>query len=360
MIYIILGTRAQLIKMAPVIQILERNKFSFKLLHTGQHFDSLNEICQDFGIKSPWQSLYEGKEVSSIGQALLWCSSMSFLLISNKFKAFVADEKANNLILVHGDTLSTLLGAALGKRSKIPVAHVESGLRSFNIGNPFPEEITRLITFKLSNIAFCPSKWAENNLINHSHLQTIHTEGNTITDSLKFIYNKETDYPTPAEPYGVISIHRFENIFFKKQFVKILDQIKTISKQYHLVFVLHPATRKQLEKLNLFSILQESPNIEFRPRTGYKNFIQLLSSCTFVISDGGSNQEELAILGKPTYLMRKSTERKDGLNKNIVLGEYSNEILSHFISHLDEFTYSPQKITTNPSQKIVSSLTQYL
>jgi len=359
MIYIVIGTRAQLIKMAPIIKLCETKGYPFTLLHTGQHFESLDEICKDFEINTTWQTLYHGKEVSTIWQAFLWCLSMSGLLISNKFYSQF-DNSKKNLILIHGDTLSTLLGAMLGKRFKIPVAHVESGLRSFNLFHPFPEEITRLLTFRLSNIAFCPSEWAKNNLSKYTHLETINTDGNTIIDSLNLISQRKTEYPIPAEPYGVISIHRFENIFFLKRFKSILDQIINLAKQYKLVFVLHPATRKRLNTTDYLKILGDNPNIELRPRTNYNNFITLLSSSKFVISDGGSNQEELSVFGIPTYLMRKSTERQDGLERNIVLGKYSFKKLSNFIQHLDDFSYPKKKIDSSPSEKILSALTQYL
>ena len=359
MIYIIIGTRAQLIKMAPIIQLCESKKLPFTLIHTGQHFESLDEICKDFVINSPWQSLYHGKEVSTLWQALLWSLSMARMLISNTFHSKFIDNRDNHLILVHGDTLSTLLGAILGKRYKISVAHVESGLRSFNLFHPFPEEIIRLLVFRLSDIAFCPSEWAKNNLHNHSQLEAINTNGNTIIDSLNYISQKETEYPVPAEPYGVISIHRFENIFFRKHFKRILDQIITLSEQFKLVFVMHPATRKRLQKTGYLTILDVTPNIELRPRTSYNNFITLLSSSKFVISDGGSNQEELSILGIPTYLMRKSTERQDGLEKNIVLGKFSEENLNHFIKHLDEFTFARETPQSSPSEKILASLASY-
>jgi UDP-N-acetylglucosamine 2-epimerase (non-hydrolysing) len=359
MIYIVIGTRAQLIKMAPVIRLCETKGYPFTLLHTGQHFESLDEICKDFEIKTSWHSLYKGKEVSTIWQAILWCLSMGRLLISNKFYSQFVDKKNKNLILVHGDTLSTLLGAMIGKRFKIPVAHVESGLRSFNLFHPFPEEIIRLLTFRLSNIAFCPSEWAKNNLQNYPHLDTINTNGNTIIDSLNYISQKETEYSIPSEPYGVISIHRFENIFFRKRFKNILDQIINLAKQYKLVFVLHPATRKRLDTTGYLKILDNNPNIELRPRTNYNNFITLLSSSKFVISDGGSNQEELSIFGIPTYLMRKSTERQDGLERNIVLGEYSSEILDNFILNLEHYSYPRKKIDSSPTEKILVSLKQY-
>ena len=352
MIYVILGTRAQLVKMAPVINLIEAKNWPIKLIHTGQHKESIDEICHDFKISADWHLLYrKSDEVKTISHALKW---LTFLITKIIFKPLSllpgADKSSNNIILVHGDTFSTVIGALLGKRLGIKVGHIESGLRSFNLFNPFPEEINRLITFRLMDIAFCPGQWAIDNLKKYN-IKKINTINNTLLDSLRIAYASEAEsgYMIPQHEYAVVSIHRFENIFLKKTFETIINQLLDISKEIHLVFILHPSTLKRLIKTGLITRIQNNKNISLRDRTGYFNFVKLISSCKFVITDGGSNQEELSYLNKPTFLMRKTTERQEGLNKNVFLGKLSKHSLVSFIDQIDNIERTKSILSQTPN-----------
>lgn len=178
MIYIILGTRAQLVKMAPVIKEIESRKWPLKLIHTGQHKEGLEELKTDFQITAEWQWLYEeSQEVKTIAHAFKWLAYLISAIIV-KPESLLPELRfpESNVILVHGDTFSTVLGALLGRRIGVKVAHIESGLRSFNFLNPFPEEINRILTFNLADIAFCPGPWAVNNLKAYKKLVKIDTK----------------------------------------------------------------------------------------------------------------------------------------------------------------------------------------
>lgn len=361
MIHCILGTRAQLVKMAPVIRAIERRDWSFQLIHTGQHKESMEALRRDFGIQTSWQLLNKGSEIKNKHQAIAWLAKLIVRIATNQ--VLLNQRLSNNdIILVHGDTFSTILGALIGKRLSIPVAHVEAGLRSFNLFNPFPEEINRLIAFRLSNIAFCPGQWALSNLKNYRKLKCVDTHHNTILDSLRFAL-KQKPVSNNIDNYGVISIHRFENIFIASRLRQIIKTLIAISQKYpfKLVFVLHPATYSRLEKQRLLHDLEFNDNIILKNRMGYVDFINLMAASQFVITDGGSNQEELHYLGIPTYLMRKTTERQEGLNDNIILGEYSSEKLARFLANLSQYS-RPRKylnISTSPSEMIVRHLEAY-
>jgi len=341
MIYVILGTRAQLIKMAPLIKQMQSKNYAFTLVHTGQHKESLAEILQDFNLDVAWHYLYSSKEeVKSIVHAVRWLIRL-FSQIILKPAQLLPDYQdyaaGQNIVLVHGDTFSTVIGALLAKRLGIKVGHIESGLRSFNLFEPFPEEINRLITFKLTDIAFCPGQWALDNLRRYSCIK-VNTENNTLWDALNYALTLPGDdsCPIPDQAFGIISIHRFENLFNRNRLTKIIQQITEISRSYYLVFVLHPSTEKRLQTMQLLDALQTNPNISVRKRTGYVNFVRLLAAGTFVITDGGSNQEELSYLNVPTFLMRRSTERQEGLNNNVVLGKLSDRSLLEFVAHLNK------------------------
>jgi UDP-N-acetylglucosamine 2-epimerase (non-hydrolysing) len=358
MIYVILGTRAQLVKMAPVIKEIEQRNWPLTLIHTGQHKEGLEELQKDFQLKTEWQPLYiKDQEVKTIPHALTWLIFLiTAVIIKPRSLLLDAKPSAHDVILIHGDTFSTVLGALIGKRTGIKVAHIESGLRSFNFLNPFPEEINRILTFNLADIAFCPGLWALDNLAGYNKLVKVNTENNTLLDSLKIALNppsKEINYPIPATEYVIVSIHRFENIFFTNRLKQIINQLVEVSDDYHLIFVLHPSTLKRLNKTGLINKLTANPNIELRERTGYFNFVRLLSHSRFVITDGGSNQEELAYLNIPTFLMRKTTERQEGLGKNVQIGNISAEKLRLFVNNINIQPKKNLSLPTGSPSKII-------
>jgi UDP-N-acetylglucosamine 2-epimerase (non-hydrolysing) len=357
MIYIILGTRAQLVKMAPVIKEIEQRNWPLTLIHTGQHKEGIEDLLKDFQLKTEWQWLYANEEeVKTISRAFGWLLTLiTAIIIKPDSLLLDCNSNEDNIILVHGDTFSTVLGALIGKRTGIKVAHIESGLRSFNFLNPFPEEINRILTFHLADIAFCPGQWALNNLKKYKKLTKIDTENNTLLDSLKLALSTPSIVTNkiPTTKYGVVSIHRFENIFFTRRFKEIINQLIDVSEQNYLIFVLHPSTRKQLIKIGLFEKLALNPNIELRERTGYFKFIQLLSQSQFVITDGGSNQEELSYLNIPTFLMRKATERQEGLNDNVKIGNISSNKLKTFISEVTLHEKKQVNLPLNSPSKII-------
>lgn len=362
MIYIILGTRAQLVKMAPIIKLLEEKKWPLKLIHTGQHKESIEDIASDFNIETDWYLIYNKKEeVKTILHAIKWLTVLATKLAFKTHSLLPNFEKSvDNIILVHGDTFSTIIGAILGKRLGVKVGHVESGLRSFNLLNPFPEEINRLITFKLTDIAFCPGQWAIDNLKRYN-IKKINTINNTLLDSLLLACNSapRSSYIIPEHEYAVVSIHRFENIFLRRNLEKIIDQLLHVAQEIYLIFILHPTTYKRLIKTGLIKRIEDNKNISLRERTGYFNFIKLIKSSSFVITDGGSNQEELSYLNKPTFLMRNTTERQEGLTKNVFLGKLSEESLISFLKITGSFkNENPSIIETldSPSEIICQEI----
>lgn len=343
-IHIILGTRAQLIKMAPVMRILQDEKINYNFIFTGQHRNTIDQIRQNFGIKKPDIILHKGKDITKIHQMFFWI--IKILLKSKEFL------RKGDLLITHGDTFSTLLGAIMGKRAKCRVIHIESGLRSTKLFHPFPEEITRRLTFRLSDYYFCPGKWALKNLKKHKG-EKINTYENTLYDSLQLILKKSSKIPIPQKKYCICSIHRFENIFKKKRFKQIIKILEEIPKTLKILFILHPPTKRQLEKWHI-----DVKNIELRPRYDYTDFIRLLKHSEFIITDGGSNQEESYYLGKPCLLLRKTTERREGLGENVVISKYDLTTIKQFIRHYDQNRYQKNrlKINKSPSQIIVNKL----
>jgi len=362
MIYCIIGTRAQLIKMAPVIASIEEKGWPLSVIHTGQHMISMDDLREDFALQTPWVYLIKKTEAKTVLSSFKWLAHLLFLTMFRAKKLIPNAKKSKDIVLVHGDTFSTVIGALLGKISGASVGHVESGLRSFNLWNPFPEEINRLITFSLSNKAYCPGDWAANNLKKSKHLELINTQQNTLIDSLNIAIKQINNEHMPRQEYAVVSIHRFENIYNQKRIQFIIDTVHDAAEISPIIFVMHPVTKKRLTKTGLLSSLQSNKNITLKERCGYIEFMALLAQSSFVITDGGSNQEELTYLKIPTLLMRKATERPEGLNENITLSNYSSKIAEDFLTSINKQTKSIIDISMpsiSPTKIILESLGQY-
>lgn len=363
MIYCIIGTRAQLIKMAPIIASIEEKGWPLSVIHTGQHMISMDDLREDFSLQTPWAYLIKKTEAKTVLSSLKWLIHILYLTVFRAKKIIPNAHHKKDIVLVHGDTFSTVIGALMGKLSGASVGHVESGLRSFNFLNPFPEELNRLITFSLSNKAYCPGDWAVSNLKKHKHLELVNTQQNTLLDSLNIAVKQIKKENTPSKKYAIVSIHRFENIYNKERFKFIIDAVHKASSIAPIIFVMHPVTQKRLAKTGLLSSLQSNKNITLKDRCGYIEFTALLAKSSFVITDGGSNQEELTYLKTPTLLMRKATERPEGLDANIILSNYSSAITDRFLastklSHKQEFDVAPP--TPSPTKLIINTLEQYV
>jgi UDP-N-acetylglucosamine 2-epimerase (non-hydrolysing) len=347
--------------MAPVILELESRGWSPHLILTGQHKETMDRLILDFRIRTPPLSIYVGPEITSIQRVIPWFLRCLWRLWRDAKRIFPKNGE-KGVVLVHGDTFSTLLGALVGRFTGQQVAHVESGLRSFNLWHPFPEELTRLAVFRLSHLAFCPDDWARSNLERYP-ISAVSTDGNTLLDALRIALATEKPLPLnlPVTPFGVVSLHRFENIFKRDRLISILDLIEEAADRYPLAFVLHPATRRNLEKFGLLERLSNNKQIHLWPRMGYFEFVGLLKKTMFVITDGGSNQEELSYLGKPTLLMRQATERQEGLGTNVVLGAYERSKMLDFINGLASASVSEVSLPDQyPTIRIVDLLSEYV
>ncbi len=352
MIHIVLGTKAQLIKMAPVMKELTLRGISYNYISTGQHKETIDDILNNFQIKQPDIKLYSGKDITSILSMSVWSVRILVKSFINRKKIFNNDKKG--IVLVHGDTLSTVIGALMGKSAGLKVGHVESGLRSFNLFQPFPEEIFRKITFNISDVMFCPGKWAVDNLKKYSGIK-IDTGLNTLYDSLNHAgpsIGMIGDVNIPEVPFVIATIHRFENVRNAEILGKIVDLIGSVSEKFKLIFILHKITEKKLKKFRLLDKLGSLSNIELRPRYDYFRFIKLLKSSEFVISDGGSNQEECSYLGKPVLLFRNVTERNEGLGTNAVLSEFDPNVVADFMKNYESMTGNAVKTEKSPSAVI--------
>lgn len=328
---ILVGTKAQLVKMAPVIRAMEEERAPFLFVLTGQHAETMDDLISAFGIRAPDDYLVKSDEADTAPKLLGWLFRAWSAARTKGYFNSEASQKAKTIV-VHGDTFSTLLGAVLGKRFGIKVVHVEAGLRSFNVLHPFPEELVRIIVSRWSQVHFAPDSWAMKNLRKSgAQGEIINTDANTLMDSLRFAVSKETEIDE-SKDYAVVSLHRVENLSKKARFDFIMRQVESMSEKCLLKFVMHPVTRKKLQKSGWRERFERNANIELVERMDYVRFTALLSKARFLVTDGGSNQEEASYLGLPCLLMRRFTERQEGLGGNVVLSRYDVGVIGKFVA----------------------------
>ena len=352
MITFIIGTKAQVVKVAPIMQELASRGIVYRFILTGQHEETISDLLYAFKIREPDDVLVLKGESDTKIKLFKWLLSA---VNSIKKREYIKSE--TSVILVHGDTVSTLFGALVGWFYKIPVGHIEAGLRSFKYFYPFPEEIIRILTSKLSSYHYCSSEWAAQNI---SHLskksEIINTRENTILDSLRFAIRTNLSEIDEID-YAVVSIHRYENLSNKFRFEHILSCIAEVSKLISLRFILHPVTENKLRNTRWHEKFNSSESIFLENRMDYLAFCKLLLGSKFLISDGGSNQEEASHLGLPCLLMREKSERKEGLEDNVVLSNYNLRVVLEFAEKHANNGWKIKKLPDIfPSQHIVNHL----
>jgi len=361
MIHFVIGTRAQLFKMAPIMRECGSRGYSWRWIYTAQHKDTMKNTLETFGIKDADYVLFDWDTEAKTMKKMWYWFGKTLLQLRKGKKILGGYTGKKHIVLTHGDTLTTWWGALLGKLNRCKVMHVESGLRSFNLFKPFPEEINRLITFRLSDFYACPGEWAMNNLKKYKG-KKINTVENTQMDVLRFGLEKceSADIEIPSEKYVVVSLHRYENIFNEERFSEMIDRTEDIAKHFHIYWVQHPATQEQLNKLDsLRKRLEKNKNITLLPRLEYLQFVKMIKHSEFVVTDGGGNQEELFHLGKPTLIFRNETERQEGLGVTAVISKLDKDIINDFIINYNKYRIKPFSKKANPSKVIADNLEQY-
>jgi len=362
MIHIIIGTRAQIIKMAPIMSELNKRGIEYNFILLAQHKETMYKIMEQFKIKRPDIIIGErNKDITNVKDMIFWSIRvLAYALLKSK-KIFKNDNKG--VVLIHGDAPPLFLGGLMAKfQSGLKIAQVEAGLRSFNYFKPFPEELIRVLSAKLSliDIFFCQDEKAVRNVSKYNKL--IHcTQHNTILDSIHLadsLYHNP-HYSGNDKPFAIISLHRFETISKKNRLELALKEILKISKIMSVLFILHPSTREALIKKGLYSSLNKDPNCSLLPRQSFFKFNSLLKNAEFIVTDGGSNQEESYYLGKPCLLLRSETERMEGLEHNVVISNFDSVIINNFVSNYKLYRRAPIPKTVSPTQIIIDHLKEF-
>jgi UDP-N-acetylglucosamine 2-epimerase (non-hydrolysing) len=300
------GARPNFMKVAPVIAALkERDRFDVVLVHTGQHYDpDLNDrFFEDLGIPQPDYRL----EVGSGSHAVQTGTVMI------RFEP-VLDEVKPAAVIVVGDVNSTLACALVAAKKGVPVAHVESGLRSYD--REMPEEINRVITDSISDILFTTERSALANLqregVDESRVEFV---GNVMIDSV--LNNVRRAVPSaetlgsdvdPAKPYALLTLHRPSNVDEKDVLEGLIRCMGGLTDRLNIIFGMHPRTRARIESFGFEGLLAEAGVIT-RPPFGYLEMLGLVRDARMVLTDSGGLQEETTALGVPCLTLRNNTER---------------------------------------------------
>jgi len=362
MIHIFIGTKAQFIKMAPIMQKLNERGIAYNFIDSGQHAGITNDLIKQFGLRPPDVYLRNNSgNIRTIPQALLWSTrSLSLPLFSPKQSLRIIFNNEVGICLIHGDTLSTLISLIYAKRCGLKVAHIESGLRSYHPFEPFPEELVRLVAMRFSDILYASSEWAFNNLCKMGYQnKTINVGLNTGMDAVRFAVKQIRRKNRPKQPYVVVTIHRLETIYSRSRLKMIVELIKRISRRHQVIFVLHEPTKQQLMKFDLLSSLSQSTLVEMLPLLPYIEFVNLIAGADFIVTDGGSIQEECYYLNKPCMVMRSKTERIEGLGENVQLVEFNSNQIKFFLKNYSSFKREEFKEDISPSEIIIDNLSPW-
>lgn len=341
---------------------LDQRKIPYNLIDAGQHGGITGDLIEQFDLKPPDVFLRAEKTtIKTLWQAIRWVTN-SFVQIITKPKAISKHvfQNEKGICLIHGDTLTTLISLLYAKRCGLKTAHVEAGLRSFRLFNPFPEEIIRLLAMRFSDVLFAPSDWAYKNLEDMGYAKkSIHASGNTIVDTVRYALEKAKGRPLLKRPYVIVTIHRVETIYSRSRLQFITDFLEQVAAERQILFVLHHPTENQLQRFGLYERLASHPMIELLPLQPYLEFVRLLANADFIVTDGGSIQEESYILNKPCLIMRTTTERMDGLGENAFLSDFSYERSVQFLDQLSSFHSHKMTDTIKPSHTIVDHILQW-
>ena len=324
----ILGTRPEIIKLSPLIPLLDR-AFSHRLIHTGQHYSAEMDAVffKELDLRKPDFNLNVGSGTQAEQTAKMIVEIESIL----------AAEKPH-IVLVQGDTNTTLSGALAAAKLGIRIAHVEAGCRSFD--KSMPEEINRIVTDHCSALLFAPDRVAYKNLVAEGiSEEKIHLAGSTVADacmrSMKLAGKSEIMKTLRLEKgnFILVTVHRAGNTDDIEKLRGIVSALAEISEKTEIVFPVHPRTKKALEENNI----ELSKNIKAINPAGYLDFLNLLSNARFAMTDSGGIQEEAALLNTPCLILRNETEwsRLVEEGKNMLVGDKKEGIVKGAMSLLE-------------------------
>jgi UDP-N-acetylglucosamine 2-epimerase (non-hydrolysing) len=327
----ILGTRPEIIKMAPIIDEIAKRGIDQIVLHTGQHYDKemSDNFFRDLEIPSPDYNIHVGS-TSHGKQTGLMMKGIEEVLVSEK----------PDIVLVQGDTNAVLAGALVASKLHIAVGHVEAGLRSFDM--TMPEEINRRVADVASSMYFVPTVESAINLLAEGFSRrNLIVTGNTVVDAcfrhLEIAKKRGIEEESLSrldienmDNILTLTMHRAENVDDRKRVTSIIEALKELD-QMNIIFPIHPRTKNTLQEFGLFDELDSLEHVHIIKPIGYLDFLQLTSASTLILTDSGGLQEEAITLDVPALTLRYNTERPETVTSggNILVGSDKDAILEY-------------------------------
>lgn len=361
----IIGTRPEAIKMAPVILKLKERGLSCFVLATGQHTDLLTQALRTFNI-TPDRDLSIMRERQSLDY-------ITSAVLTKAGEAL--DDVKPKVVLVHGDTTTTFASALASFYRKIPVGHVEAGLRSGNLYLPFPEEANRIMVDKLATFWFAPTEIAKNNLLKEGcDPSRIWVTGNTVVDALMMVKGLKGEPEflkeklPPHVPLLLVTVHRRES--WGKPLESVCEALIEILKSFPRLWIIIPMHKNPLVRETWQRYLSDIPNVILCDALEYDDFVWIMNRSTLILTDSGGIQEEAATLKKPVLILRDVTERPEALSEGTALlaGREPSKIVGLALKVLldDDFRERLLSKSSSPfgegraAETIVDILMQYL
>lgn len=353
-ILLVFGTRPEAIKMAPLVTEFKSNsdKFETFVCVTGQHRQMLDQVLHLFQIVPDFDL-----DIMQSGQDLYDITSRVLVGMRDVLKDIKPD-----LVLVHGDTTTSMATALAAFYQRIDVGHVEAGLRTHNLYSPWPEELNRQLTSRIAKYNFSPTELSKQNLLKENvDKDSIYVTGNTVIDALHWVSEKinsdkeiladverqieksgyETNRLLSGKQMVLITGHRREN--FGEGFANISEALKTLSHKYPEVDFVYPVHLNPIVRESIARVFNDNQpeNLYLIEPLDYLPFISLMGKSKLVLTDSGGIQEEAPGLGKPVLVMRNTTERPEAVDAGTVklVGADSDRIIAEVSRLLDESDY---------------------
>lgn len=371
---VIMGTRPEAIKMAPVVAALKRHdRLRCRVVCTGQHREMFHQVANEFGfsVDVDLDTMVPNQTLSGLTARLM-----------QKIDGWL-ESGHPDLALVQGDTTTVLVSALACFYRHIPVGHVEAGLRTASILAPFPEELNRRLASQMTSLHFAPTQSAQAALLREGVPQEmIEVTGNTVVDALFMELSRQKEPEIGAlietslsaaigpdwstRPYVLITGHRREN--FGDGFEQICRAIREIALRYPKYRLIYPVHLNPNVQQPVRRLLSDVSNVALIPPQGYRNFVALMKQSTLVLTDSGGVQEEAPSLGKPVLVMRETTERPEGVEAGtaLLVGAGETSIVENTIRLLDDSSaYDAMANAVNPygdgraAERIVARIERY-
>jgi UDP-N-acetylglucosamine 2-epimerase (non-hydrolysing) len=304
----IVGTRPEVIKMAPVIRSLQAvSGFDVNVLSSGQHRELLRPLIDWFELP-----VHADLSVMTRNQTLSELTARLITGFEYQFKSSSPD-----LVLAQGDTTTVLCAAMSCFYLNIPFGHVEAGLRTFDTRNPFPEEFNRVAVGRLAQLHFCPtSRSLENVLAEHALPATAHLTGNTVIDALQFTVYKLNDRPAPTFDHDILlTAHRREN--FGDPLLQICDAVLDLCREFPTLKILYPVHPNPNVRGVVEGMLGGNAQITLSTPLDYPDLVAAMQKAKIILTDSGGIQEEAPALGKPVLVLREATERPEAVELGV-------------------------------------------